>query len=420
VHNTSRSRYLPASGQATLEEAQLNGELVLAAALDYAAAGLPVLPLSWNRTAIASCPACKPGRGCAGQDRCRCGVDTCHGFWAATTDAERIMRWFTQHPDWQLGLRTGAPSGLVVLDVDLDKGGLDSLIALQRAGLDISGTAVQLSGSGLSFHLIYSYPGVSVRCSQGGTASGMGSGLDVRGDGGYVVWAPSRHPRTGARYELLGSLLDLPVWPAPRPVRCGEVAAGSPAAESGPQRLLPAADGRPCSAVDGVLARWLTALSNDLQHRDVLQPVFQLLRLRQQGHVGVANALVQAEEAFVQAMGARRSEVQAREEFQRSSQGARRAMTAPVEPKPYAACVCELSRLRQQLEAGQALSTGAARNTEIKVLRHLLMRAEQRHSWLVEGESQRTIAVSIDIHQPTVSKALTRLHTAGVLTEIRQ
>ncbi len=396
MHNTSRSRYPPASGQATLEEAQRNGKLVLAAALDYAAAGLPVLPLSWNRTVIASCPACKPGGGCAGQNRCRCGVDTCHGFWAATTDAERITRWFTQHPDWQLGLRTGAPSGLVVLDVDLDKGGLNSLIALQRAGLDISGTAVQLSGSGLSFHLIYAHPGSQVRCSQGGTASGLGPGLDVRGDGGYVVWAPSRHPSTGARYELLGSLLDLPVWPAPRPLQGAEVAAAGPACASKPQRLLPAADGRPCRAVDEVLARWLTALSDDPHHPDVLQPVLRLLRLRQQGHVGVANALVQTEDAFVRAMGARRSEVQAREEFQRSIQGASQAMTAPVEPKPYAACVCELSRLRQQLEAGDGLSTGAARNTEIKVLRHLLMRAEQRHSWLVEGESQRTIAVSID------------------------
>jgi len=92
VHNTSRSRYPPASGQATLEEAQRNGKLVLAAALDYAAAGLPVLPLSWNRTVIASCPACKPGGGCAGQNRCRCGVDTCHGFWAAAAGTGRVPR----------------------------------------------------------------------------------------------------------------------------------------------------------------------------------------------------------------------------------------------------------------------------------------------------------------------------------------
>jgi len=418
VHNTSQSRYPPARGQATLEEARLNGELVLAAALDCAAGGTPVFPLSWNRTVIASCPTCKRGRGCAGQNRCRCGVDTCHGFWAATTDAERITRWFTQHPDWQLGVPTGARSGLVVLDVDLDKGGLHSLIALQRAGLDISGTAVQLSGSGLSFHLIYSYPRLPVRCSRGETASGLGPGLDVRGDGGYVVWTPSRHPHTGARYELMGSLLDLPVWPLPRPVQGAEVAAASPASASEPQRLLLAADGRPCSAVDALLSTFLTALSDAPHHGDVLAPVLRLLRLRQQGHVGVATALVQAEDAFVLAMGARRAEAQAREEFQRSIQGAMRVMTAPVEPMEHAACACELGRLRQQLEAGEGLSTGTARNTEIKVLRHLLMRAEQRHNWLVEGESQRTIAVSIDIHQPTVSKALTRLHTANVLTKL--
>jgi len=76
--------------------------------------------------------------------------------------------------------------------------------------------------------------------------------------------------------------------------------------------------------VDGVLATWLSALSDGPHHRDVLQPVLKLLRLRQQGHVGVAAALVQAEDAFVRAMATRRSEVQAREEFQRSIQGARR------------------------------------------------------------------------------------------------
>jgi len=58
-----------------------------------------------------------------------------HGFWAATTDEAKIRRWYTQHPHWQVAIRTGAVSELVVLDVDLDKGGLDSLINLERAGL---------------------------------------------------------------------------------------------------------------------------------------------------------------------------------------------------------------------------------------------------------------------------------------------
>lgn len=41
----------------------------------------------------------------------------------------------------------------------------------------------------------------------------IGPGLDVRGDNGYFVAAPERHPATKARYELLGALTDLPPWP---------------------------------------------------------------------------------------------------------------------------------------------------------------------------------------------------------------
>ena len=173
-------------GVARLTDVSVNGQMVLQAALAHAARGRPVFPLSWNRTVIASCPECKLGAGCPGKDECRCGSGTCHGFYAATTDTVAITRWFTKHPDWQLGLRTGEVSNLVVLDVDLDTGGLDSLIALQRAGLDIRGTGAQLSGSGQSFHLFYGWPGHRVPNSQGK----LGPGLDVRGDGGFVVVAP--------------------------------------------------------------------------------------------------------------------------------------------------------------------------------------------------------------------------------------
>ena len=99
---------------------------VLDAALVYAAAGLHVFPLSPSRVPIRLCSECKPGGACPGKQACRCGTDTCHGFYAATTDPGRITRWFSDHPEWQLGLRTGSVSGVVVLDVDLHDGGLDS------------------------------------------------------------------------------------------------------------------------------------------------------------------------------------------------------------------------------------------------------------------------------------------------------
>ncbi len=202
-HNISRSSAVP---HARYGEPPT---CCLEAALIYASLGVQVFPLTVTKSPLRRCAYCLTPGACPGRDRCHCGVNTCHGFYAATSDLETIRRWWEGHPHWQVGIRTGHQSGLVVLDVDPDKGGLASLISLQKAGLDIAGTAVQLSGSGQSFHLIYAHPGGHVPNSQ----SKLGAGLDVRGDGGYVVAAPSRHASTGAPYELLGDLTSLPPWP---------------------------------------------------------------------------------------------------------------------------------------------------------------------------------------------------------------
>lgn len=181
----------------------------LAAAYWYASHGFPVFPLSASKRPLRLCGQCA-NRGCPGRNECRCGVDTCHGFYAASTDPDVFWRWWREHPGWQIGIRTGAKSGLAALDVDLDKGGLASLQALaQQTDLLAAGPAIQLSGSGESFHLIYRHPGGRVACS----VSKLGPGLDVRGDGGYVVAAPSRHPATGRQYQLRGNLSALPQWP---------------------------------------------------------------------------------------------------------------------------------------------------------------------------------------------------------------
>jgi DNA-binding MarR family transcriptional regulator len=404
------------AGVARLADVTVNGQLVMRAALAYAALGLPVFPLSANRTVIALCPRCKPGAGCPGKDECRCGTDTCHGFYAATTDRATITKWFTEHPDWQLGLRTGKTSGLVVLDVDLDKGGLDSLIALQKAGLDIRGTAAQLSGSGQSFHLFYGWPGYQVPNS----SDTLGGGLDVRGDGGFVVVAPSHHPSTGARYELLGPLTDLPPWSAPAGTAPPATSHDGKGAGAGDALSWVAAepDQEMCLAVQQEVQRFVELMSRGAHHQDVLAPVQRLLRLRQQGHLGVAMALQQAQGDFVQAMSDKRSENEARTEFQASVSGAWQRMTRPRDPKQHAACSCQRQALRKLVEAGVGLSKGIARTSEVRVMRHLLMRADQQGTWLITGESQRTIAQSIDVHQPTVSKVLKRLADLGFMKEL--
>src|ERR1035437_1068048 len=190
--------------------------------------GFAVFPLGRQKRPLANCPTCRKSGGCPGKDECICGVNTCHGFYAATTDQKVIRWWWTRNPWWQVGIRTGAASGIVALDVDLDKGGLDSLIALRAQGVESNSPGMQLSGGGRSFHLFYRHPGAVVPCSQGK----LGPGLDVRADGGYVVGSPSRHPKTDQPYEFLDNLTDLPIWPVP---------ADSPAERSRP----PARSDRP-------------------------------------------------------------------------------------------------------------------------------------------------------------------------------
>ena len=140
--------------------------LLLKAALTYAGRGVPVFP-------------CEPG---AKRPLTR------NGHWDATTDWRAIERWWRRQPFANIGLPTGKKSGIVVLDVDVDDGGLESLAKLEREGPPVPKTARARTGGG-GIHVFFRYPGsTEIRNS----ARLLGPGLDVRGEGGYVVVPPSR------------------------------------------------------------------------------------------------------------------------------------------------------------------------------------------------------------------------------------
>jgi hypothetical protein len=83
---------------------------------------------------------------------------------------------------------------VVVLDVDPDHGGLKTLADLEEIhGVLPETSTVRTGGSGR--HIWFAHPGGRVANSTGR----LGPGLDVRGDGGYVIVPPSRHV-SGARY----------------------------------------------------------------------------------------------------------------------------------------------------------------------------------------------------------------------------
>lgn len=107
---------------------------------------------------------------------------------------ERVKNWWRENPGASIGIPTGRASGWVVLDVDIDKGGDASLTALiERIG-GIPETLTARTGSG-GTHFFFECPlDVEIRNSAGK----LGVGLDIRGEGGYVIAAPSPHPSGGA------------------------------------------------------------------------------------------------------------------------------------------------------------------------------------------------------------------------------
>lgn len=159
------------------------GDELAAAAVAYAAAGLPVLPLDGKLP------------------RLRNGL---HG---ASTDIAVVAEWWRRWPGANIGIRTGAASGLVVLDVD-PPAGFAALAELERRVGKLA-TAEVLTGSG-GRHRYFTHPGGGeVRNSAGR----LGDGLDVRGDGGYVVAPPSIH-ESGRPYKWMRPLERAVPWPA--------------------------------------------------------------------------------------------------------------------------------------------------------------------------------------------------------------
>jgi hypothetical protein len=159
---------------------------LLSAALQYAKRGWLVLPL--HSPAMGRCSCSKPSCASIGKHpRTRSGLDD------ATTNATVIKGWWTNWPNANVGIVTGRESGLLVLDVD-DKGskrGSDALAALTAAqGGD---TATMTVRTGCGTHLYFRHPGMDV-CN---SVQRLGDGLDVRGERGYVVAAPSIHTNGG-------------------------------------------------------------------------------------------------------------------------------------------------------------------------------------------------------------------------------
>ena len=114
-----------------------------------------------------------------------------HGFKDATTDEETIHQWWREKPLLNLAIATGRDSDLVVIDVDFRHGGDASLFELEQELGELPETIHVLTPGG--WHLYFRHPGVELKSDFGTDFPG----LDIKGDGGYVVAPPSIHPSGG-------------------------------------------------------------------------------------------------------------------------------------------------------------------------------------------------------------------------------
>ncbi len=123
---------------------------------------------------------------------------------------EEIDAWFFTTPDANLALVCGAISGVVVVDVDGEAG----QEWFRAHGL--KSNLFQYTSHKHKFHAFYRHPGNGIIVHP--SVKDFHAEIDIRGDGSYVVLAPSIHP-SGAKYELNwiddfdGTLASLPMLP---------------------------------------------------------------------------------------------------------------------------------------------------------------------------------------------------------------
>jgi hypothetical protein len=187
------------------------------AALGYASKGIPVLPLHYPlphhrgvqpvgddgqlaHLAVDTGCSCRDP-SCGQVAKHPLGVLVPHGVKEATTNRARVLAWWTQQPQANIGLACG--HRFDVLDVDGPIGAQAIRAFAGQHDLESSGPLVRTGGGGWHYYL---------------AATGLGNArprdleqVDWRGRGGYVVAPPSRH-RSGHPYTwVAGRDLDTAV-----------------------------------------------------------------------------------------------------------------------------------------------------------------------------------------------------------------
>lgn len=169
--------------------------------------------LGRDKTPLSNCDRCRNAGPEHDRETCECL--TCHGFYAATDDPIRLYEMSRRHPEGRWAVRCGAASGIIVVDAEgvIDErhqvSGVEVLDAFESwtGGLALPPTALVASTPSGGVHRYYRHvPGLRSK-------NRILPGVDLKSDGGYVVFPDGREGRNWIFYGDLGQLGDeLVAW----------------------------------------------------------------------------------------------------------------------------------------------------------------------------------------------------------------
>lgn len=175
---------------------------MISIATEYAERGWKVLPLHSMKNSSCTC------------ENAHCASAAKHPRvkeWQKSDapDAAKINEWWSRWPDANIGIATGNASRLFVVDIDPRHNGKESFQKLIEKFGVLPKTLTTHTGGG-GFHLFFRTPNESIP-----NRTGILPGIDIRGDGGYIVAPPSIHssgkPYTWASQKNTGLIVP-PHW----------------------------------------------------------------------------------------------------------------------------------------------------------------------------------------------------------------
>ncbi|MBF6621250.1 MAG: bifunctional DNA primase/polymerase [Patulibacter sp.] len=223
----------------------------VAAALDYAALGIPVIPIvpKGKRPLLSGWPT------------------------EASTEPEQVKAWWEQWPDANIGVLPGR-GGFVALDIDPRNGGDEQLAEFEAEHGPLPSTLVIATGKDENGHRgrhIWFRVEDAAQIGKGE----LSSGVEFKATSGYVLAPPSVHP-SGVPYEVVSgefsAISEAPTWVQERLRRTAPSSESTP----DPSRLTNLRLGR--RTLDALRDGFLPAPVDGQSHRDVAVGITRNLR----------------------------------------------------------------------------------------------------------------------------------------------